>query len=358
MKKQINVIGNYFGGDGYSSHTKQLVLALNKYFDICVVTNKPGNWEKIVNDEEYKMLSRNPEETDTAIFIGLPPAWKMYMYDYENFYGFCVWEGDTTPIGWLNILLNPKVKGIFVPSTHTKDAIKKVVLYEDEKIHIIPHGVNKDIFYPKEIEKDKFTFICNGGWVHGFNDRKGISYLIQAFVDEFTKDEDVRLLLKINTSYGCDVNKNMAEINFNHETAPKIDLVMDNLKYEDLVNFYNKGDIYVCTSLAEGFNLGILESMACGVPAISTTFGGMSDFVNEDNGWLLKEGEMKYVDYDLMYEEVQWKHPSIEEIRKKLREVFNLEKDKIKEKIDKALETTNSYTWDNSAKKVYEVING
>ena len=37
----------------------------------------------------------------------------------------------------------------------------------------------------------------------------------------------------------------------------------------------------------EGFGLTILEAMAVGVPVIATTVGGVTEFVNENNGWLI-----------------------------------------------------------------------
>ena len=36
-----------------------------------------------------------------------------------------------------------------------------------------------------------------------------------------------------------------------------------------------------------GFGLTILEAMAVGVPVIATTVGGVTEFVNENNGWLI-----------------------------------------------------------------------
>ena len=50
------------------------------------------------------------------------------------------------------------------------------------KIKIIQHGVNLDLFYPKD-KPEKFTFICNKGFRH-LEDRGGIQYAIRAYLED------------------------------------------------------------------------------------------------------------------------------------------------------------------------------
>jgi glycosyltransferase involved in cell wall biosynthesis len=44
---------------------------------------------------------------------------------------------------------------------------------------------------------------------------------------------------------------------------------------------YQAADVYVSPYRAEGFNLPVLEAMACGLPVICTAGGATDDFVNE-----------------------------------------------------------------------------
>ena len=48
--------------------------------------------------------------------------------------------------------------------------------------------------------------------------------------------------------------------------------------YETMQQFYDSIDVLVCTSSTDGGPLPPLEAIACGVPAISTDVGNMSDF--------------------------------------------------------------------------------
>ena len=70
------------------------------------------------------------------------------------------------------------------------------------------------------------------------------------------------------------------------------DLIINNVNYNELNDIYNQGHVFVSTSLAEGFNLPCLEAMAAGLPVLTTSYGGQSDFVNNKNGWLLPSGEL------------------------------------------------------------------
>lgn len=57
---------------------------------------------------------------------------------------------------------------------------------------------------------------------------------------------------------------------------------------KDMPSFYNDCDVFVSTSIAEGFQVSILEAMACGRPVVSTSHGGVEDIMCSDNGILLK----------------------------------------------------------------------
>ncbi len=63
----------------------------------------------------------------------------------------------------------------------------------------------------------------------------------------------------------------------------------DNLiKLENMPNFYEEIDLYICASSSEGFSLSVLEASATGIPIISTKVGGCEDLIqNNYNGFLV-----------------------------------------------------------------------
>ena len=58
------------------------------------------------------------------------------------------------------------------------------------------------------------------------------------------------------------------------------------IAHEDMPEYYNGIDIYVCTSRTEGTPNTVLEAMACGVPVISTDVGIVPEVFGEKQKWV------------------------------------------------------------------------
>lgn len=358
---RIKIVGTIFGSTGYDMHTRSLANALEKQEGIEIVLEvpRPHDWVTKVNDNELKMLNRDASEYDLLLLVTLPHAAPYFLCEDKPIIQYCVWEGNKIPKSWVNKFTNDNIKQIWCPSNHTKNAIENTT--EDEiiknKIKIIPHGIDLDLFkVDKSLKSNKFTFIANKGY-KGLNDRGGLQYLWKAFAEEFKEDEEVELLCKINPAYGLpNISEDFKKLGIKHQG---IKLSVENISINNLYKLYNKGNVFVTTSQAESFNIPCLEAMACGLPVIATEFGGQSDYVNDNNGWLIKGGELREVTWDLQYEGISWNKPSISAIRTVLRHVFE-NKDKIVSKSEKAIETAKNMTWNKSAeigkKYIKEII--
>jgi len=66
------------------------------------------------------------------------------------------------------------------------------------------------------------------------------------------------------------------------------------IKNDKLSGLYNKSDIFVLPSLTESFGQVFAEAMACGLPIIGTTVGGIPEIViDEENGLLVAPGDVR-----------------------------------------------------------------
>jgi len=337
------------GCSGYDSHLRQLANALNKFTKVRLSVNLSNGWERLVNDKELEMIKRKPEEGEITLLVTLPHTWKIYKG--KRNWGYCIWEGDRVPESFIKDFLDSDIEYIIVPSNHTKQAIINTTDNQEiiKKIKVISHGVDLDKFYPKEKEK-RCIFVANKGF-RNLEDRGGIQYLIRAYIEEFNVHENVELILKINPAYGVpNLLQMFPELK---GQIPKIAFIPDFISFDKLVEIYNKGTIFVSPTRAEAFNLPCLEAMACGLPVITTNYGGQTDYVNDENGWIIS-GELKEVENELMYEGINWLTPSIKELRKVLRECYK-NPDKVAIKGKKALDKARELTWDNSAKILVEL---
>ena len=370
----INVIGNILDSSGYASHTRNLLNSLMKFTKVKLMTQINPGHEMLLSDKELYAYKNN-EKYDVNLIITNPIYWRNYSTNKVNL-AYLVFEGDKIPLSWIDECLNPEITQIIVPSEHTKQAILNTVSTTNDilnsivgsemrnwnintsntinlvnKIKVIPHGVNLDLFYPKD-KPSKTTFLVNKGW-RNMEDRGGTQYAIKAFAEEFKKDEDVEMIVKINPAYGIpDINKLMKEILDKHPDHAPIKVVTDNLDYKKMVDFYNLGNIFISPTRAESFNIPCLEAMACGLPVITTEFGGQTDFVNNNNGWIVS-GEKTEVTWELLYEGIKWLTPYTDELRKAMR-TAQTDKELLKIKSVEAIKTAQNLTWDNTANLILE----
>ena len=164
---RINLIGSILGTSGYDSHCRGLANALYKINpDIKLDVPLSSNWTQLVNDAELAMIKNSHKTPDATIMIATPPNWRVALGDNcGKFIGYCIWEGNKIPAYWMEYLMDERVEQIWVPSQHTKDAILKtwdenflmwgpgddLKIYNNlkNKIKILPHGVDLNIFYPQ-----------------------------------------------------------------------------------------------------------------------------------------------------------------------------------------------------------------
>jgi len=356
---QINVVGNFLGSSGYELHTRNLINSLFRINKVRLTTSIPPRAETLLTDKELEMIKTKPTDDEINLIITNPLHWRIYTTAKRNWV-YLIYEGDSVPKSILEECMNPDIEYIFCPSEHTKKAVLTTANNNTEyilnKIKVVPHGVNNELFYPKEKNNEKFTFLVSKGW-RNLEDRGGTQYAIQAFLEEFTNKDNVELIVKINPAYGIpDINNMVEQIRPKDKSDyPPIRINIDNIHYSKLVDLYNKADVFVMSTRAESFGIPGIEAMACGLPVITTNFGGQVDYCNEKNSWLVG-GNLVEMQQELMYEGIKWLTPNISEIRKAMREAYE-NKEIVKSKSKEAIKTGNIFTWDSTANLIVTLIN-
>jgi glycosyltransferase involved in cell wall biosynthesis len=177
--------------------------------------------------------------------------------------------------------------------------------FSQEKIRILHHGFDKNIFFPLDkteskkmfgFEKDDFIILNT----NRNNYRKSIDKTIDAFIIFLKlKNSDSRIKLFLNMV--C--NANLEIQGYDIYNLIKISCIKHNVNYEDTVNkhifvnnknstnhisdemmnwLYNACDIGINTCVGEGFGLCNLEHGGIGKPQIVSGVGALNDiFTNE-----------------------------------------------------------------------------
>lgn len=208
-------------------------------------------------------------------------------------------------------------------------------MYED---NLDPHG--KAIQFDNQIDK-KFKFL----FVGRIDVRKNIETLITAFKEEFGKNKNVILILKIYSP-----NYNIPLWIKSNKPSDNIFWMSDNLG--DMSLLYRAVDAYVTSDLGEAWSAPTQEAMLCGVPAIAPRHSGHLDYMNDSNSWLVDVGDWEPIGQrkDNLYEsllpsEGLVKYPNIGSLKSQMRLVYETFKGKQRnevlkhERIQKALET-------------------
>jgi glycosyltransferase involved in cell wall biosynthesis len=169
--------------------------------------------------------------------------------------------------------------------------------YAPDKVHVVTHGVNAETFRPLNdaereqsrrnlgMESGQYVFLNLGAALWN----KGLDVLLLAYATLRMKHPHVRLVLKDQRSlYGVSIDATLGRLcqeypeRFTPETLASIAAITVNLSQQQLRVLYGMADCYVSPYRAEGFNLPVLEALACGTPAVVTAHGATDDFCTPD----------------------------------------------------------------------------
>ncbi len=127
------------------------------------------------------------------------------------------------------------------------------------RVHVIPHGVEHDLFKPSDEPREHFLVYPARPWKH-----KNHARLLQAFVDLRREIPGLRLVL---TGDGLDVLQNL----------PDGVECLGSVSHEELAALYRRAACLVFPSLYEGFGLPVLEAMASGCPVAASDRGAIPE---------------------------------------------------------------------------------
>lgn len=158
-------------------------------------------------------------------------------------------------------------------------------------VHLAPYGVNIEDFKPKKEFKrnEKMRFL----FVGSFSQRKGISYLLQAFKELEDAGENVSLTM---------AGRGIMDYELVKSYKLKCLETHINLPIEKLVELMQESDVFVFPSICEGFGLVLVQAMATGLPLITTYNTSGPDFIEEGkDGFLIEAQDVEAIKNKVKY---------------------------------------------------------
>ena len=162
---------------------------------------------------------------------------------------------------------------------------------DPEAVTVIPYGVDLQRFHPAPdraapVPGSKLRLL----FVGRINQRKGVKYLLEA-LRRFSPDE-VHLTV---CGRVVDSLSLFRASGLNVEIRPSVSA-------DELVRAYQNADLFIFPSVAEGFAQVLLESLACGLPILSTTHTAAPDLITEGREGFIVEPRRP----DLLAARISW----------------------------------------------------
>jgi len=123
--------------------------------------------------------------------------------------------------------------------------------------------------------------------VSSFFPRKGPDALLEAWARAFDDADDVCLVIKTFPNPHNRVHEQLEFLFARFPRCAPIHVIEDDMSDSDLKALYQRCQVLVAPSCAEGFCLPIAEAMLTGIPAITTGWSGQLDFCAPENSWLV-----------------------------------------------------------------------
>tara|TARA_R110000824_G_scaffold104833_1_gene248529 strand:- start:3936 stop:5003 length:1068 start_codon:yes stop_codon:yes gene_type:complete len=223
-------------------------------------------------------------------------------------------------------------------------------------VHTVPLGVDNDIFYPSGIhnESGPYKFYTAGKW----ETRKGHDILINCFSKAFELTDNVELhLLTHNPFLDEQQTQYWTNLCKSSKLANKIRIYDRVESQSDVAEFMHQCDCGVFPSRAEGWNLELLESMACGKPVITTNNTAHKDYCNSDNARLIETPNKELAhDNKWFFGQGNWAEFDLDEEE----QLIHYMKECYRDRPDNpgGLDTAKQFSWDNSSNILTGVLNG
>jgi glycosyltransferase involved in cell wall biosynthesis len=147
------------------------------------------------------------------------------------------------------------------------------------KVIYVPHGIDVERFCPsdRQVERDRLSLLTVGDHMRDW-------LVLRTVIDEVNR-----------RGLPVDFQIVTFERNFAYLAGCTHTTVYANISEQALIDLYRNSDAAFLPFKEATANNAVLEALACGTPVISTSIGGVPDYVNDKSGWLFAKGDVSSI---------------------------------------------------------------
>ncbi len=289
---EVRIKGHFYDAGGYAKVNRNLAIGLAhrgvkvQIEPICTYLNDLNPLEIRRLSVMKRDLSRDAITLDSMIPILGNQGIGKYKILYTTI------ESNTIPKQFVDAANN--YNEIWVTSDYCKEVLTKYL--PDKEIFVLPDSIDINL-YKEDVEpygfrpkmKD-FVFISVFGWSY----RKGYDVLLKSYLQEFTGDDPVSLLIfsryQSREDKGQVIKKTVQKFieKYGGDNPPHIARCGQVIQEFKMPSIYKACNAFALYSRGEGFLIPACEASLCGLPVISVNHSGQTMFLNKDNSTLIE----------------------------------------------------------------------
>lgn len=198
---------------------------------------------------------------------------------------------------------------------------------------------------------------------------QGWDLLLRAYWEEFSKADDVCLVLRTFPKHKNDANfdpeasgewvhmklRGAAHTWFTKDPDEMacVHVLATHISERDLPRLYKAANAFVLPSRGEGWGRPMVEAMSMGMPTVITDWGAPTDYANSSNAWPIPAAGLSCVNSEPkrgnpagVYAAHRWAEASIPELRRTLRMLFTNTDPRIAQRAAAARATMRGYGYE------------
>jgi autotransporter strand-loop-strand O-heptosyltransferase len=377
-KPKVYVHGSYIGTTGYNQHTRDFFRELSKYLQLKIrnftigkswdgYNENPHDSESYINEidksilyeqilwnndgsrSNYKIYPDDSKEFRQDLNIVLCET-DHYLF-YDDYKGpkiaYNVWETTLQPENFFNKL--KEFDEMWVPSKWQRD-VTIAQGYNPDKIKVVPEGVDINTFFPEETTHEltsdgRFKFFLAGRWDY----RKSTKEIIETFLKTFDKDEPVDLIVSIDNPFsGDNLETTENRLKYYGLEDERIKIIHFPQR-EEYIKILKSCNVFLSCARSEGWNLPLIEAMACGIPSIYSNCSGQLEFAEGKGIPVNILGEKPASDSSYNHFNGytgNYYEPDFEDLSKKMRLAYNFNSDLKKNAIEDSNKIREQFSWE------------
>ena len=265
-----------------------------------------------------------------------PPVSSLYTI------GRTMFETDRIPAGWVERL--NRMDEVWVPSSFNKRTFQEGGTASN-KVKVIGEPVNINFFNRDRVSvpfdlpglehqdgsensaahhRSTATIFLS---IFKWEARKGWDVLLESYFREFTKGKDDVALYILTTSFHStgDFEDQVEEfakeqLNLDLSDLPPVRIIRW-LPQEDIPRLYAAATALVQPSRGEGWGRPHAEAMSMGLPVVATNWSGSTEFLTENNSYLIEIEEDLVLVGKGAFRDHKWAQPSPTSLREIMRHI-------------------------------------